>query len=157
FRLDAFHFFGDAARFGLLRLGLVFFAFAHQRADFLTEAVAGGVQLVALADQGAAHAVPLREIVQQRGIEIAGREFFAHQVEILSHKMNIEHNLSFQNKPKQYAWRGNVSRREFLRIIERRTYRSYKSSTSHKTHENANCDYRSRACRSAPRSSAQWK
>jgi hypothetical protein len=98
FRLDAFHLFGDGARLGLFRLGFVFFALAHQRADFLADAVAGGVQLVALSDNRAAHAVKFGEIVERRGIEIAGGEFFTHEVEILSHKMNIEHNQSFQTK-----------------------------------------------------------
>src|SRR5215813_3869725 len=119
-RLDAFHFFGDGARFGLLRLGLVFFAFAHQRADFLAEAIAGSVQVIALTDQRSAHAVKLGEIVEQRGIEITGGKFFAHEIEILSHKMKIKHNQSFQTiiiagsgNFRQYALRLNVSRNRY--------------------------------------------
>src|SRR5262245_29356868 len=95
FSLEAFQLFGDGARFGLFRLGLIFFAFAHQSAYFLADAVTGGVQVVSLADHPAAHAVQFGKIVEQRRVEIAGGEFFAHEVEILSHKMNIEHNQSF--------------------------------------------------------------
>ncbi|MCG3162393.1 MAG: hypothetical protein JMDDDDMK_03643 [Acidobacteria bacterium] len=121
--LDSLRLLGDGARFGLLRFGFIFFTFAHQRADLFADAVAGGVQFVAFANQRAAHAVKLGEIVERRRIEIAGAKFFAHEIKILPHKMNIKHNQSSQAKntaragnSRQYASRRNVSRREISRL-----------------------------------------
>ena len=76
---------------GLLGLGLLLLALAHQLADLLGGAVAGRLERLDLGDDGAALLVKLKELLAVPVSVLAGLAGLVHKVGVLANELDVEH------------------------------------------------------------------